>query len=124
MLDADAAEQWMEMVSHVTRRKNPRHVGSAHAIDQQAVVDRKSRAFEDPHRGPNADRDDREVATESATFLGDCVLDPIRALQPDHLVAGHELHAPVAMYAGHHLAPLRAEDGHEWGTACKNGGYT
>ena len=120
MLYANAAEQGMEVVGDVAGRKYSGNVGSAHGIDQQAVVNGNSGALEDLHRRSDADGHDRKVAFQLAAIPGERAFDPIRTFKSDNLIAGHELDAGVPMDAGHELAYFWAENRLKWSRPRQN----
>src|SRR3989442_11153084 len=123
MLDADAAEERMQVVRHVSRREYVWNIGAASGVAHPAVVEGLLGPLEDVDVRLDADRHDREVTVKPSTALGDGMLDPLCALEAYDLVMCDQCDPGVAMDAGEQLTHLGSQDGIERGIAGKHRGH-
>src|SRR5437667_11860659 len=117
MLDADAAEERMQVVRHVSRREYVWNIGAASGVDQHTVVEGHVGALEDVDVRLDADRHDRDVTVKPSTALGDGMLDPLCALVAYDLVICDHFDPGDAMEAGEQLTHLGSQAGTERGLA-------
>src|SRR5437899_11028077 len=110
MLDADAAEERMQVVRHVSRREYVWNIGAASGVDQHTVVEAHVGALEDVDVRLDADRHDREVTVKPSTALGDGMLDPLCALEAYHLVMCDQFDPRLGRDAGQQPTHLRPPD--------------
>src|SRR5438067_6167064 len=110
MLDADAAEQRVQVVGHVAGGEDRGDVRPAHRVNEHAVVDRDPRPLQDVHGRLDADRHDGEIAFQLASLLRDHPFEATGAFEADDLVAGDELDAGLAMDRCHQRADLGTKD--------------
>src|SRR5205809_3492919 len=120
MLDADAAEERMQVVRHVSRREYVSNIGAASGVDQHSVVEGHVGALEDVDVRLDADRHDRKVAVEPSTALGNGMLYALRALEAHNLVMWDQLDPGVAMDAGNQVPHLGSQHRVERGCAGKH----
>jgi hypothetical protein len=110
VLDAQAAEDRVQMVRDIARRVHVRQRGPASLIDEHAVVDGRPRRGEqlaighDPHPGHH------QIALEAPSVLGADTLDPLSAFERRHGITQRQVHAVLAMDVREHLADFLAED--------------
>src|SRR6266480_6585775 len=123
VLDADAAEERMEVVCDISGREDVWNIGAASGVDQHAVVEGHVGAQEDVDVRLYADGHDGEVAVEPSTPLGDGMLYALRALEAHDLVMCDQLDPGVAMDAGNQLPHLGSQHRVERGFAGKHRRY-
>src|SRR2546421_6573866 len=106
VLDANAAEERMQVVRHVSRRENAWNIGPASGVDQHSVVEGHVGALEDVDVRLDADRHDGEVTVELSTALGDGTLYALRTLEAHDLVMWDQFDTGVAMDTGDQVSHL------------------
>src|SRR6185312_1290820 len=97
VLDADPAEQRVQMIGHVSSREHVGDAGAARGIDQDAVVECDAAAFKKLDVRLNPNGHDGEVTFEGAAGPRDGALDFAPALESHDLVVRKQLYPVVGM---------------------------
>ena len=110
VLDAEAAEERMQMVGHVARGIDIGERGPAVRVDEHPVVDGRSRGGQQLTVGRDADAGHHQVALEHPPLPRAHAFHATAAFERGHRILEHQLHPLLAMDAGQDRADLGAED--------------
>ena len=108
MLDANAAEDGMQVVCDVARRVDVGRAGPTALVDQHTVGLREGLPREGRHRGLDPDAGHDEVASHAETSRGHDRLDPLGSLEPSYLIPVSQLDTLLSVDCGDHCAELLA----------------